>query len=637
MAWIKRETITYKLDELLLGDRDKIVDPSIVRLIVFGNTYPIDIGSWCYTTRKKLSKDKLSEDCSIVLVESGSFREKRAYFIGKFIDHLCCQIALRKSKKTIASYVWQFQIFLVWCDSNFIDALDGREQFLLAAKKYTDYLIDEIRRSVINHNTGASYQGIIFSIGKGVFSDPYGDIFKSIRRIRRSQAAAYITEKPDMEAATKELQLYKGIFDQMSRLVIERLDFPFKITLEHDNFWFFPNPLPLVGVNEVASSQVLAGRFHAYNYETGEIRSVNEIIARFKCRIEYRKYYAQKRRQEALQLIQCANVNPYHDKRMLAASLAFQSFLMMFSANTGMSLGLMASLQWEDGLYDMHRERQGFRTIKYRANGKLVSFLIGSSFVRSFRRFLELRGYLISALGLESYPKLFFEIVSGEARDLSMSFTAVFHARIKRYFNIDLGITTRMWRANKSDWLIRNSDIKTASIVLQNTPATVSRHYAQGTQVEADSELTTFFSVYKSRLIEKRNEGLQSISIGQCAAVGNPKALESVEIAPDCSKPEGCLFCENYRIHADRKDALKLYSCKYVIELARTAAHSEEHFLKLFGPVLRRIDEIIDFIVSEGLLDADEVLGVKKNVYELEKLDFYWLNKLRLLEDLGVV
>lgn len=637
MQWIRRDTVTYKIEELPLGDGDDIIDPSIVRLMVFGHTYPIDVGSWCYTSRKKLSKNKLSEDCAIVLVESGSFREQRVDFVKKFLEYLYCQIGLRKSIKSMASFVWQFQIFLVWCDANSIEALDGREQFLLSVRKYTEYLIDGIRRNVINNNTGASYQGIIFSIGKAVYNDPYGDIFKSIRRIRRSQAATYVTEKPDVEAAAKEFRLYKGLFDQLSRLVVERLEFPLKITLEHDEYWFFPNPLPFVGVNEVEASQVLAERFHAYNYESGEIRSVDEIIARLKCVSVDRRYYAKKRREEALQSIQYANDNPYHDKRVLAASLALQSFVMMFAANTGMSLGLMASLQWDDGLYDMHRERQGFRTIKYRANGKLVSFLIGSSFVGSFRRFLELRGYLISAFGLKTYPRLFFGVVSGELRELAMNFTTVFHLRVKRYFNFEPSITTRMWRANKSDWLIRNSDISTASIVLQNSPETVIRHYAQGSQVEADNEITKFFSVYKSGLIAKRNESLQPISVGQCRSVGNPKPLEGGLIPPDCGKPEGCLFCENYRIHADKVDIVKLYSCKYVIELARTASHSEEHFFKLFGPVLKRIDEIIDFIVGKRLLDADDILKIKKDVFELERLDFYWLNKLRLLEDLGVV
>ena len=55
MTWVERKTVTYRLKELPFDDEGKlsIMDLSIIRLHVPGYRYPVDIGSWCYTVRRK--------------------------------------------------------------------------------------------------------------------------------------------------------------------------------------------------------------------------------------------------------------------------------------------------------------------------------------------------------------------------------------------------------------------------------------------------------------------------------------------------------------------------------------------------------------------------------------------------------
>ena len=45
--------------------------------------------------------------------------------------------------------------------------------------------------------------------------------------------------------------------------------------------------------------------------------------------------------------------------------------------------------------------------------------------------------------------------------DDGTNFSSNFNARLRHNFNIDIKINTRMWRAYKSDWLVRNKDITT--------------------------------------------------------------------------------------------------------------------------------------------------------------------------------
>ena len=54
MAWVERQTILYKLENLPFDAAGKvtIIDPSKVVLVVKDVSSTIDIGSWCYSKKK---------------------------------------------------------------------------------------------------------------------------------------------------------------------------------------------------------------------------------------------------------------------------------------------------------------------------------------------------------------------------------------------------------------------------------------------------------------------------------------------------------------------------------------------------------------------------------------------------------
>ena len=106
MTWVERKTVTYRLEDLPFDDVDKptYIDPSIIRVNVPGYIYPVDIGSWCYTKRRKASKYPWSPRISVQKVQPNSFRIQRVDFVRGFIEYLWQLQRMNKAPKTIRHY-----------------------------------------------------------------------------------------------------------------------------------------------------------------------------------------------------------------------------------------------------------------------------------------------------------------------------------------------------------------------------------------------------------------------------------------------------------------------------------------------------------------------------------------------------
>jgi len=547
--------------------------------------------------------------------------------MGYLKDHL----SIGKSPESLKTGFGQFQRFIHWCDEHCFFGLDSEQDFVTAVSRFTDFLIDQIRKSDFNINTAATLQLVVMTVGRHIYDDPYGELFRGIRRISRSANAVKSTEKPDEEAVRSALRLYSDLLNQLSDFVLLNEDFPKKIQLEDKPFWFFPTLIPFSG----PKSSSLARTVAAYDYIHGRVRTIDEIEARIKPN-RNSPYNARNARSRAISNLFVANNYRYHTYRIKAAMFAYQAFTMLFSANTGMNLGTMRTLEWT-GDYETSSVRQGFKTIKYRAGNRLVEFILENTFIAVFNKGLKLREYILKALKIKEFEWFFFTLKGKALGQLPMNFSNDFHNRLEKNFDYKNKITTRMWRAYKSDYLIRNSDVGMASLLLQNTTDTVLKHYAEGSQSEAYSELNNFFSAYKNEVLITATETSSDISLGQCISPDSPKSMTRSGIEPSCRVPEGCLFCDKYRIHADKIDLKKLLSCKYVLQQSVHLASSENHYKDVVVPVLERIDELVSAIKDAKLLAQNEVSRIEMDVLDHEILDSYWSMKLQLLEDLGVV
>jgi len=637
MAWIERNTTVYKLSDLPFDMQDKLIliAPHLVRVYIPGYKFPIDIGSWCYSVRRRKSGDNTRQESVINLVDTDSYRTGRRTFITNYLDYLSQHIRLGKSPASLKTSVGQFQRFVNWCDDSYVQGLDSQQHYIDAVKLFTEYLIDLVRKTQININTAATLQLVLFTTGKNIYSDRYGDLFRGIRKIARSSKAVNITETPEQDKVRLSLRFYTSLFHQLSDFIIGFEHFPKRLDFEHGYYWFFPTQMPFAGPSNTEKKTQRGKNYKAYDYINGTVFNVEEIARKIPYHCSQRQN-AKIARNRALTRIDQANNEKYNIHRMRAASMAFQAFMMLFSSSTGMSLGQIASLGWSND-YLVGIDRQGFRSIKYRAGGRPVEFYIEAKFLKLFKKALRLRDYLIKGTERESYKYLFFSFNGKDIYPLSMNLSTDFHRRLEICFDFKTKITTRMWRAHKSNWLLERADINTTATLLQNTRETVIKHYSEGSDQQASKELTVFFDKFKSDIIISNKKPSTSIATGQCVELHSPTPSSRSYIQPDCKTPEGCLFCEKFRVHADTMDYRKILSLKYILEQSKHLAFNDYHFDEKLKPVIDIINSIASQIESSGKLSKIDAQKIESSIKDEELLSNYWAKKLKLMDDLELI
>lgn len=637
MPWMERNTTVYKLSDLPFDMQGKLtlIAPHLVRVYIPGYKFPMDVGSWCYSVRRRKSGDNTREESVINLVDTDSYRTGRRTFITNYLDYLSQHIRLGKSPASLKTSVGQFQRFVNWCDDSYVQGLDSQQHYIDAVGAFTDYLIDLVRKSQMNINTAATLQLVLFTAGRNIYSDRYGDLFRGVRKISRSFRAVNITETPEQKQARSALKFYTSLFHQLSDFVIDFERFPKRLDFEHGYYWFFPTQMPFAGPSNIEKKTQNGKNYKAYDYINGTIFSVEEIARKIP---QHRSQgqNAKIARNRALTRIDQANNDKYSIHRMRAASMAFQAFMMLFSSSTGMSLGQFASLEWS-GDYQVGIDRQGFRSIKYRAGGRPVEFYIEARFLNLFRKALRLRDHLIKGTGRESFNYLFFSFNGKDIYPLSMNLSTDFHRRLEICFDFKTKITTRMWRAHKSNWLLEKADLSTTATLLQNTPETVIKHYSEGSDQQASKELTDFFTKFKNDIIISNEKPTNSIATGQCVELHSPTPSSHSHIQPDCKTPEGCLFCENFRIHADTMDYRKILSLKYILEHSKHLAFNDHHFEEVLQPVIEAINSIASQIEASGKLSKVDAQKIQSSIQDEELLSKYWAKKLQLMDDLELI
>lgn len=633
MTWSKRKTVSYTIEQLPTDETGKVVliDPSAVKVFIPGYKYAVDIGSWCYTERKRIDRASNTDACASFYVDKQSYRVERLSFICGYLDYLKNHLALGKSPNTLKTAVGQFQTFVEWCNKNYVSCFDAKEHYVQAVHMFSEEKISLIRKSKININTAATMQLVVITVGRGIYHDPYGDLFRFVRRIRRSYRAVNRTVVPEDVAVSDSLKVYMQLFTQLSDFVLKFEMYPKKVYVGDEYFWCFPSSIPFAGPSSFNQKNGLNNKFIAYDYIGGRVRTLEEIafLSSTNNSCSHKASYA-----NAENNIRLANEDRFHRRRVDAATMAIQSFIMLFSANTGMNLGQIIDLPYE-GDYRAIKSKMGFKSIKYRAGGRDVIFHISSWFYVHFKKYLLLRRYLLEAAGRDVFSFLFVTCTGGELKKIGMNLSTYYHNRLKACFNIDEKITTRMWRAYKGDWLIRNTDVSTSAMLMQNSPITILRHYSEGSESKNSSEISQFFDEYK-HIISGGDQGCENIPVGHCAQRA-PKLVYNSAVKPDCKSFEGCLFCENYRIVADKNDYHKLLSFKYILSEVRTIAFSEEHFINVIQPVIMQIDVFLDVIKRNYKGSILDLRKIERSVSDAEILYEYWQEKLLTLIDIGAL
>lgn len=620
---VSRPTYIYAMP---LAEGVTILHPELA-VVKFGLSKTLDIGILCYARRTVFDKSSRN---SIRKVSLESLVQSRIPNVRQLLDHISELSSSGSRMRTLYDHFSSLVGFVNWADINeWPDVLSGAEAAKPAMRAYFEHVRERVMRNSINLNTGARIQSNVLRAIEGFFDAEH--LGRGLNLLKRDKSITESTVPPSEADQARVLSLCNCLFDGICELVVDRLQYPYALrTPKHLGFpnnhlWLFPAKAWYKTPAMIAASPRHAG----YDYVEGRLATLAEAKRQYSNINTPRDVTF-----AARTTLKHANENYNHTSRWHLACKALNSFLIMFLAATGMNWSDALELSWSED-YEVDTTNQGFRTVKWRAGGRVVSFELSISFLPKFRRFLALRTYILQG---RKCDHLFFS--SLKASDPPTPIRSNLDRTYEMLSGIDPALNpvmSREWRAAKSDWLVRHTDPSTAALVLQNSEGTVLQHYAQGSETLHHEEMSKFLSEMAVAVLapDEKIENATPRAVGLCTSFGMPVAIDAeTRIKPDCDSAEGCLFCDKFKIHADETDTRKLLSCRYVINLTSPLSNSDEEFNELFRPILERIDGLILDIAARDLAMVERI---KLEVNEDGELDAYWAGKVEMLMTLGLI
>jgi len=650
--FIERQLNVYKLSELPFDEfteNVEIIDITNIGIFIESRSYPIDIGRFAFSNRSISSTNESPRTVNKHVVELSTYRNNRVATIKFLLEDLYISERVEgKSGKSIYEKLNCLFRFFDWCDENgLIGAIEERCSGKKALIEYTDFLQEKIRNGKLAQNTASRYQKVPAKFLSDFFEYTSVDLFmEGVRKVKRKYNGLNATQPPSDERVGKVIGLCEELFDQLCFFTLDSTNFPSKLKLQNEELWILPSSVWVAPEAKLRKRDQWSKPAWAWNYSAGRVSQPDEILREIGKNAASDIDLTTKANdmiRVAEKRLSNANKDSRDRLRLRLAQWAHDSFFLLYLASTGTNLEQAIELKAPDNDFEIEKKIRGFKSVKKRASGKEVEYLLEARMVSRLKKYLQLRQFLVA--GYTDYHYLFTCLSDTSPpvpHKIRVGIVANFFLKTKSTFGIDdIKVTPRQLRAYKADYFINNYDPAVAGMMMQNSEETVLRNYSNGNEEKAGLEFSSFYKHLKDIIVFTEfytNQSTES-PVGHCFEVGAPSRQNSLDnvIEPDCRQLEGCLFCDKYSIHADKKDIRKVVSLSYVIHETRILAASDEHFDSLFGEVLGRIDFILDAIKARSTDLEDLVSSIQKDVFEFENLSYYWQKKLDMLVSLGVI
>lgn len=621
----------YEEVRMPLAEGTLLLHPERALLRWDGMSRLSDIGQICYLTRDTSKPQRTRHT-----FDHTSFCSERAKVVRLLVTQLSAQVTSGVMRpKTVDVALRAVLDFVNWADRQ------GLHQVLCAEKPTTEAVHryfgekrEQVSQGNLSRNTVARYQRNLLSMLRELFRND--EFCADARVLRWQQEAAVPTSVPDAEAQAALLAWADALFSSISMLVLDFKPYPVRVsTARGESLCLVPHRH---NRREGNDSPGLAG----WNLETGELRTREELITRMaeagaKDPLNSSRGVAW----FAAKHLAAANKNAQSAIRRLHASMAVYCFAALFLAETGINLAQLLAMKWSSelaaSLQDASVARQKFREVKYRAGAKEITFTVSLGFMPKLKAYLALREYLVQDADRDAlFVVVGHHAQRGRLTGLSINFLDLLYSRLDTLGIVLPRITARQWRAAKQDWAVSNHDPLVAARLMGHSLATALRSYSNGTDAAHKAEMGAFLASVEKTVLKPSNDPAASIrsAVGICVGFHKPAPIAaSVAVQPDCRSSEGCLFCDQYRVHADAVDIRKLLSCRHCVRLVSGRADSIEQYDGSFGAVLRRVDFLLDELRRRDTALVDQIehdVDIKGN------LDAFWSTKLDQLYELGV-
>lgn len=566
------------------------------------------------------TKNKIYRNPYKLIVDIKTYQPNRKIIIQYIIEELIIANKQQGNTDITISVKIKYIIqFVNWMNQeNFLN-IKNLDEAINIFYHYTYFLKNKMRLGQHSQGEAHAKHTRVHKLLRTIFNDNENNLLAAVTLIPNKRDKKQ--EKSSDEDKKYHYNFYYGFFHQVTDFLLHNKPYPLKLNLSNKEIWCLPSMRLFFDKNQDFPM--------AFNPENGLIRGIDDFQEIYNIdnkNIITAKIRVFKHTMNKANLLKSK-------KRMELASHALKAFYILFLTNTGMNDSTAATLPWNTD-YTIDLNQQKFRTIKYRAGNKIVEFQIQAKFINDFKKYLELRDYLLDENTLEY---LFFIDSRNNARTTNSLKRGTYSSYINRFFtnNLDANlpnISSRQLRVNKAHQVIKQDGIIAASQILQSSVSTIINSYLGESKESSDQQLTDYFNGLNQNLFSTSVDDI-STSIGNCKSPDNPKIQYRNNI---CQKSENCLFCEHFRMHADSEDLQKLYSLKYIINECRYIAKSSEQFDSVYGDVYKRIQSIEESIIQTGHQSKKSLNNFEFDVFENENLHPYWEHKLNTMISIGL-
>lgn len=289
------------------------------------------------------------------------------------------------------------------------------------------------------------------------------------------------------------------------------------------------------------------------------------------------------------------------------------------------------------------------KAVKFRAGGKEVEVHLSATTMTRLKTYLQVRQKLVTLLGCEDIGPLFIQCAysrDGLMKEpikicaLDENFSQYLRRKVKRIGASLPNLNFRQLRAYKQQDLVRRVPVQVAAAVMQHSVQTALKAYCKAQDSTRRGEIGEFLGSLQKTVVNARKNlpehpHQKVIPIGRCADHGKPSpTVSSPIVVPDCSKVEGCFFCDNYRLHADENDMKKLMSCRRVLQYITPLNGDSIRAERVFTAIMDRIDSLLGELRRR---QPQTFEAVRMDIEERGQLTRYWANKLQQLHLLGML
>lgn len=602
----------YELDDLISSYHNNLIK-DFSKIGILGN-YKTSISDILYK-EYSIGKGKNS-----IFINKNSFIKNNIAYVKYLIEYIEYSTTFSILPSTIIDHINFIKRFIHFMNKEEIPFINNIEKAKEVFEVYSFYLAAQNRKEERNtHNQ--RFQSFSLKYLTFIFNDEEGYISSDVILMKAERKRKNNVIPSKEEDSSYAFKFYLNLFNQLADFLLEFKKYPYKIILPSESLWILP-------LKNWISPSFKKNKNINFDYSKGKLQS--------KYSNDKLTYYQIGTITKLEKAIKLNNLNHNTNVRMELARFALKAYFMHFLAVTGMNDSTASNILWNSD-YEIVKTRQKFSAIKHRANNKTMHHEIASKYINDFQKFVKVREFLL--LG-NQFKYLFFENYGDNAYISSIQKKGCFSYRINLQMRqlIDNKLpmlNSRNLRVNKSNYNTKKHGVVKSALMSGNSIAVTLEHYSDQHEDIRSEEMTSYFNNIEKSLVSKDNK-LSDIPTGRCKDINNPLSnMKLNNVSINCEQKEGCLFCSQYRVHAEKEDAYKLYSLLYIINETRYLAKNDDHFNDTYDVVIKRINIIIEDI--SVYLDKKNLLEIERDVFDNENLHPYWEHKLNMLITAGVL